>query len=163
MAYKDQVMAYRDEFIQVNEDLTGTSYLRKYESYEEWLKFVQDNEDEETKHAHVTANVYLAIREEDNKLLGMINIRHALNEYLFNYGGHIGYSIRQDERRKGYAKEMLSMALEIAKQLAIHKVLVTCDATNPASAKTILYCGGVLENEILEGDELVQRYWIDNQ
>ncbi len=55
---------------------------------------------------------------------------------------------------------MLFMALPIAKELGIDRALVTCDKNNPASAKTILRCGGVLEDERLENGELVQRYWI---
>ena len=48
----------------------------------------------------------------------------------------------------------------LAKELGIDRALVTCDKNNPASAKTILRCGGVLEDERLENGELVQRYWI---
>ena len=98
---------------------------------------------------------------EDNKLLGMINIRHTLNEYLYNYGGHIGYSVRKIERKKGYAKEMMKLALDECRRLEMKKVLLTCDADNIASAKTIKSCGGILENEVTNDEILVQRYWIE--
>ena len=158
--YKQQILEYKNEFMENGDDLAGTSYLQKYDVYEEWMKFVSDNEKESTKHTEVTASVFLAIREEDNKLVGMINIRHTLNEYLYNYGGHIGYSVRKIERRKGYAKEMLKIALDECMKLEIKKVLLTCDADNIASAKTIKSCGGILENEVSEGNEITQRYWI---
>jgi len=99
--------------------------------------------------------VFLAIREEDKKLVGVINIRHTLNEYLYNYGGHIGYSVRKIERRKGYAKEMLKIALEECTKLEIEKVLITCDADNIASAKTIKSSGGILENEVPNDTEIL--------
>lgn len=159
--YKQQVLEYKDEFMENGDDLAGTSYLQKYDVYEEWMKFVSDNEKESTKHTEVTAGVFLAIREEDNKLVGMINIRHTLNEYLYNYGGHIGYSVRKIERRKGYAKEMLKISLDECMKLGIKKVLLTCDADNIASAKTIRSCGGILENEVPNDDTLIQRYWIE--
>jgi predicted acetyltransferase len=159
--YKQQVLDYKNEFIEIGDDLAGTSYLQRYDVYEEWLRFVLDNEKESTKHTEVTASVFLAVREEDNKLVGMINIRHSLNEYLYNYGGHIGYSVRKNERRKGYAKEMLKIALEECRKLQMKKVLITCDADNIASAKTIKYCGGILENEVSNDDTLTQRYWIE--
>lgn len=90
----------------------------------------------------------------------MIHIRHKLNEYLFEFGGHIGYSVRKFEWRKGYAKEMLHLALEKCKDMNIGKVLITCSKENIASAKTIIYNGGVLENEISKGERITQRYWI---
>lgn len=160
LEYKQQVLDYRNEFIENGDDLAGTSYLRKYDVYEEWLKFVLDNEKDSTKHTEVTANVFLAVREEDNKLVGMINIRHTLNEYLFNYGGHIGYSVSRIERQKGYAKEMLKVALEKCNQMGIKEVLLVCDADNIASVKTIKSCGGILENEVANEGEVIQRYWI---
>ena len=159
--YKQQILEYKNEFMERGDDLAGTSYLQKYDVYEEWMKFVLDNEKESTKHTEVTASVFLAIREEDNKLVGMINIRHTLNEYLYNFGGHIGYSVRKIERRKGYAKEMLKIALEECTKLEIKKVLFTCDADNIASTKTIKSCGGILENEVPNDGRLIQRYWIE--
>lgn len=161
MNYSQQVLEYKKEFLENGDTLAGSSYLERYENYEDWLKFVLDNENENTKHTQVTASVFLAVREEDNRLVGIINIRHALNNYLFNYGGHIGYSVRKDERRKGYAKEMLKMALEKCRNLGMNKILLTCNADNIASAKTIKYCGGILENEVQEEDVLVQRYWVE--
>lgn len=125
------------------------------------MKFVSDNEKENTKHTEVTASVFLAIREDDNKLVGIINIRHTLNEYLHNYGGHIGYSVRKFERRKGYSKEMLGISLKECMKLGIKNVLLSCDANNIASAKTIKSCGGILENEVPNDDKLIQRYWIN--
>lgn len=160
LKFKQQVMNYKKEFIQNDDEMAGTSYLRTFDDYEEWLKFVLDNESESTKHTDVTANVYLGIREEDNNLIGFLNIRHTLNEYLFNYGGHIGYSVKKEERNKGYAKEMLKFALEECHKIGIKKVLITCDSENIASAKTIMSCGGVFENNVPEGELVTNRYWI---
>ena len=91
----------------------------------------------------------------------MIDIRHRLNDYLLNFGGHIDYSVRKSERQKGYATEMLALALIECMKLNIKRVLITCDKDNIASAKTIINNGGILENEILEGSGITQRYWIN--
>ena len=93
-------------------------------------------------------------------MVGIIDIRHRLNDYLLKFGGNIGYSVRKSERRKGYAKTMLALGLEECRKLGLEKVLITCDKENIASAKTILACGGVLENEIPEERRITQRYWI---
>jgi predicted acetyltransferase len=98
----------------------------------------------------------------DGKVLGAVNIRHRLNPNLLERGGHIGYGIRPSERRKGYATQLLYLALQKAKGMGLDKVLVTCDRGNVGSAKTITNNKGVLESEITEADEnIVQRYWID--
>lgn len=109
----------------------------------------------------VPATSYLGVRASDGTLVGMIQIRHALNDYLRRFGGHIGYSARKGERRKGYAGEMLHLALEKCREMGISRVLVTCDRENTASARTILSNGGMLEGEVREGAGVTQRYWIE--
>ncbi|NFI07416.1 GNAT family N-acetyltransferase [Clostridium botulinum] len=106
-----------------------------------------DSSREETvMYGLVPSSTYLAIRLVYNKLINMIDIRHKLNKYLFEFGGHIGYSIRKSERRKRSAKEILNLALEKSKDMNMGKVLITCSKENIASAKTIIYNCGVLEN-----------------
>ena len=104
----------------------------------------------------------MLVREEDGKIVGMIDIRHTLSPYLEKYGGHIGYSVAPDERRKGYAALMLKMALPKCRELGIEKVLITCISGNEGSRKTILKNGGVYESTVDEPDEGVrlERYWI---
>ncbi len=98
---------------------------------------------------------------DDKRILGAVNIRHRLNDYLIRIGGHIGYGIRPSDRRKGYATEMLRLALEIVKSMGIEKVLVTCDKDNIGSVKTIIKNGGIFESEDLDEGVLFQRYWIN--
>lgn len=107
----------------------------------------------------VPSSIYFLV-DEDKKIYGVIDIRHDLNDYLSQYGGHIGYGVRPSQRRKGYASQMLTLALPIAKELGINNALITCDKNNTGSAKTIINNGGILENEVINGDEITQRYWI---
>lgn len=128
--------------------------------YDTWLSKTYKNERRETCSPEwVPAHTYFLV-SEDKKIVGAINIRHSLNDYLLNYGGHIGYGIRPSERKKGYASLMLSLALPIAKKLGIDRALVTCDKKNVGSASTIVINGGILENEVVEDGRLTQRYWI---
>ncbi len=98
--------------------------------------------------------------EDRDTMVGAVNIRHYLNEYLLKYGGHIGDGIRPSERRKGYVTKMISLALEECKKLGMDKVLLVCDKDNIGSVKSIINNGGVLENEVLKEGKLIQRYWI---
>ena len=163
--YKEQVMQYRKTFLENNESFDGCAGLEECETYEEWIDF--DNRlSKKYGKTFVPSNVYLAIRISDNKLVGIIDIRTELSEFLYNYGGNIGYSVLPEERRKGYAKEMLKLTLVKCKEINIKKVLLTCDKENIASAKTIQANGGILENEVKDNVGLsesgyIQRYWID--
>ncbi|HDR7686298.1 MULTISPECIES: GNAT family N-acetyltransferase [Bacillus cereus group] len=99
---------------------------------------------------------------EENKIVGVVNIRHSLTEHLFNTGGHVGYGIRPSERRKGYATKLLELSLEKTKELNIEKVLVVCDEVNTGSEKTILHNGGLRDDDFIEEDgNIVRRYWIE--
>ena len=92
------------------------------------------------------SSTFLCIRERDQAMVGICNIRHDLNQdYLLTIAGHIGYSIHPVERRKGYATDQLRLALLEAKKLGIECVLVTAADWNIGSQKTILANGGVLE------------------
>lgn len=163
--YKKQVMEYLKEHIKNGENiLHGAGGLDKADSFEDWIQKINDDlsEEKSRKKGRVVSTQYLAIRKEDNKLVGLIQIRHKLNDYLLKCGGHIGDGVRPSERNKGYSAEMISLALEKCKELKILRVLMTCDKRNVASAKTIIKNGGVLENEIIEEDgNIVQRYWIE--
>lgn len=112
------------------------------------------------REGHVSYSTYWLVNES-NKILGVVHIRHWLNEYLLFRGGHIGYGVRPSERKKGYATKMLSLALDICKAMKISRVLITCAKNNIASAKTIINNGGILHSEGIDGGETFQRYWID--
>lgn len=162
--YLEQIYEYRQEFLDNDDSMDGTSSLRRFENIEEWLQWVDKNENEETcAKEFVPSSQFLTIRKSDNRLVGMVNIRHRLNDNLLKFGGHIGYSIRKSEREKGYAKEQLRLALLEAKKLKINKVLITCNKDNFPSRNTILSANGVLENELIDGEGITQRYWINNE
>ncbi|MFI6701139.1 GNAT family N-acetyltransferase [Streptomyces sp. NPDC050509] len=93
---------------------------------------------------------------DGDTFLGRLAIRHRLNPFLRELGGHIGYAVRPTARRRGHATAMLTAALPIARALSIDSVLVTCDTDNTASRKVIEAAGGKLEDE--RGGKL--RFWI---
>lgn len=158
---KEKLMDYKRQFIENGDSMDGTAGLRDAETFEVWYSAVCDNSHEETvREGLVPATTYMAVSTNDSRLIGMIDIRHVLNDYLLNFGGHIGYSVRKSERQQGYATEMLALALTKCIKLNIKKVLITCYKDNIASAKTIINNGAKLENEVIEGNRITQRYWI---
>jgi len=98
----------------------------------------------------------------DGELVGRASIRHRLNDWLVRYGGHVGYAVVPEHRRRGYATEILCQSVVIARSMGIAEVLVTCDVGNVASAGVIEACGGELESVVdgpTEGEQR-RRYWI---
>lgn len=163
IAYEEQVWNYRQAFLERGDSLDGTSRLREAESVEWWLDDIEQNRHEETViEGFVPATSYLAVRQSDNKVVAMIQVRHRLNDFLINFGGHIGYSVHPEERRKGYATETLRLTLiECASVHDLDKVLITCDKANVGSRKAIVNNGGSLENEYEKDGMTIQRYWIN--
>ncbi len=162
--YEDQVMAYREILIKNGESADGCAALEETETYDEWLDFENRLKKKYGK-GYTPSTVCLAVRISDNKLIGIIDFRHDLTDFLKKYGGNIGYSVLPSERQKGYAKEMLGLMLNKCRAMGKDKVLITCDKGNIASSKTIIANGGVLENEVPDEASLgksgvVQRYWI---
>ena len=109
----------------------------------------------------VPATTYWLVRD-GQEILGTVNLRHRLTEGLLKVGGHIGYSIRPDERGKGYGRLQCALALDKARALGLTRVLITCDSDNVASARVIEANGGVLADErVVEGGAVKKRYWVE--
>ncbi len=129
------------------------------------LKFEELANDIQIPEGYVPCSTFWAYEDESDTLIGAVNIRHTLNKKLLYAWGNIGYEVRPDERKKGYATEILRLALKKCRQMKMEKVLLGCYKENSASARTILKNGGVLENEIIdkESGKIIQRYWITLQ
>ena len=161
--YADQIKEYRQEFLDAGDSMDGTGSLRRFDDPLDFIQKCKDYESLETLPAdRVLATQFMLVRKSDGKVLGMLQVRHYFNEYLEKFGGHIGYSVRPSERRKGYAKQMLKMALPYCREIGLDKVLITCIDGNIGSEKTILANGGVYESTVYEPNkkEYLKRFWI---
>lgn len=162
---KEAAIEYIEEHKKFNSKISGSGSLDKYaDNYVEWLNYIELFKHQDTCPTdYCPGYTYFLIRENDDKIIGMINLRWNLNEWMINYGGNIGYGIRPTERKKGYNKINLYLCLLKAKEFGLNKVLLTVHDNNPGSYKTILSLGGVFENKVLKKGENVplRRYWID--
>ncbi len=149
------VRDYRRQFLDAGEVCNGSPGLEMMEDYETWRTVNAVGADP----GWVKGETFIALDGRGERV-GIINVRH---EALEPIGGHIGFSVRPDLRRRGYATEMLGLALAYCKEeLGLARVLITCHDDNAASARTILHYKAALENKVPDGDgRLVRRYWVE--
>ena len=166
--YAEQVWQFRQEIFDCDKDsespFAGCLSLDEAASAEEWIRLCQLRRSETTckqTGVDVPSTTYFAIRKKDNRLVGIIDLRHHINHpILGTWGGHCGYTVRPSERGHGYAKEMLRLNLNNAKELGIERLLITCHSDNAASEKTIIANGGIYEKMIVVDGIEIKRYWV---
>ena len=157
LSYADEIQRYKKEFLEDEPIINGLAGLNRFSTVEDWLEELKKRSNKDTvPEGLVPSSTYLGIRKKDNYIVGMIDIRHSLNNFLLQVGGHIGCGVRKSERKKGYAKQMIKLALEKCKELKIEKV-----NDNIASEKSIIACGGELEDIRTVDGKNYKRFWIE--
>lgn len=143
IARKADALAYIREFREYGSEINGSGGLDRYtEDYEGWLRKLEEDRARTPSEERVPARTYFLVRARDRRIVGMIDIRLALNERLRQYGGHMGYSIRPTERGQGFNKINLYLGLKVCDRHGIGEVLLDADLDNPASWKTMEALGG---------------------
>ena len=140
-------------------DLSPRAIFRDYHDFDTYIE-AQRKQETDPEPNRVPGTTYFALDKERNIIVGACQIRHYLNEDLRNGGGHIGDGVRPSERRKGYATEIIHLALEKCRELGIKEVLISCNSDNIGSRKSIINNGGVYEETVLDDGEPLEKYWI---
>jgi predicted acetyltransferase len=161
---KKEYLEFHNEWKESGEKMVPWVIQRDPSDFNKMIQSLLDEEKGESlPEGWVSDSTYWLVGE-NNRVLGVVNIRHRLTENLSNAGGHIGYGIRPSERRKGYATKLLSLSLEKAKELGINETLVVCDKWNEASKRTILNNGGIPDRDFIEEDgNVILRFWIKSE
>ena len=148
-AHKEAALAFRQEFFAHGEQvINGSELLDRTEDYDAWLAAVTANTDPETVSPDwVVTDTFFAFNDA-GKLVGIIDLRHTLNEFLRDFG-NCGYSVRPSERCKGYATEMLRQLLCIAADAGLTELHLSVERSNTPSVKTIVRNGGVPERSFM--------------
>lgn len=160
---------YKDSFVEGIQELfsdgwhTDRSESEHKDKINNFEKYIQSLEDGEKgiglPEGYVPHTQFWII--DNDEFIGEIDFRHKLNDNLEKIGGHIGYAIRPKYRRQGYASFATEEVLKYAHDFGLDKVLITCDDNNIGSIKVIEKNGGILQDKIDNGKEvLTRRYWI---
>ncbi len=155
MKWKNEALDFLNDLRQSDQEIIAVAGLEKcleHTTYESWLRESNKRINKEYCDTinRVPSKSYFFIRKNDNHLIGMISIRFNLTEKMLKYFGHISYCIAPSERRKGYSKVNLYLALFKARELGLSEVIISCEVDNLASNRTILSLGGNMIHSIFE-------------
>lgn len=159
LKYKDSFLEAIKEFQEEEKDYS-VGFDNLEENFDKYISWLEDGEKRinlEEDYVPFTSLWLIG----NNKYVGVVSIRHKLNEKLSKVGGHIGYDIKPSMRRMGYGTEILKLSLPIAKQIGLDRVMLTCDDSNIASWKIMEKNGAILDEKYNYEGKFKRRYWID--
>lgn len=166
---KKEALEYLNEFVEFDSNINGTGSMDrclKDWTYEEFLivNEKRKNRDYAYNNNLCPSKTFFLIRKNDNKIIGMINIRYDISKALLEKGAtHIGYSIRPTERNKGYNKIQLYLGLLEQQRIGEKEIIIGCSKDNITSNKSILSLGGILKQTILDKyDNTINNYYFLN-
>jgi predicted acetyltransferase len=168
MNYQLRTLTPEDEqaYLKFLEDWKDENLIVPYsarllgKTFEAFLEFLKLNEKNSIDPMNRVPETIYVMVDDQQTIVGALSLRHYLNQRLYELRGHIGYGIAPSFRKQGLGSLMLKMSFEYCKTMNIPEVLITCDKTNIGSSLVIQNNGGILENEVLDVDHYIQRYWI---
>ena len=159
---KEQLLDMINEINEYDANFEGLDDIGRMEDYNVFLKKLEKWKHQEQINFNYSPQTTFGVFDNE-KLVGGFVLRHTLKGVLINHGGNIGYLVRPSERKKGYGKILLKLALEKARDIGLEKVLVTCRNDNIGSKKVIESNGGIYENDYCDESlgKTYRRYWIE--
>lgn len=158
---ESRALDFKKEFFDNGEKTINGSYkldMDRY-TYSEWLQIIKDNLNKDVVNPKFgLSHTFFAVKY-DGKIVGIVNFRHTITDF-YKDSGHIGYSVRPSERKKGYATEILRQVLECVKKQGLTEVYLTCKKDNEASRKTIVRNCGTLNRIFIKNEIEYEEYRI---
>ena len=101
VSFENDIAAFRQEMLDAGSSMDGTGPLKRMDNIAEWLEITRSLESKDTVPSNwVTCDQYIYVRETDHKIIGMIQFRHYLNDFLEKYGlESTYYAADRDEER----------------------------------------------------------------
>jgi len=163
--FAEEIAAYRQEMLDAESSFDGCFSLKRMPDIKEYVEHCTDwaNPSREPDEHGAWGTVILCIRESDRRMVGCMQVHNILTERMTKYTGHVGYSVRPSERKKGYATRMLAKAKDFLASFGFIEINVSCLPGNEGSRRVIMANGGeYIETVFLESDGVnLERYKID--
>ena len=161
LKHKENALEFKKEFFEHGENvINGSEMLDNMDSYDNWLNSVLNNANPDKVNPDWVLTDTFFVVDDAGKIIGIVDFRHELKGFLVDFG-HVGYSVRPTERRKGYATEILSKIKQIAKEAGLSALQLSVERKNEPSVKTILKNGGKLQRSFEYEGEMADVYLIE--
>lgn len=150
--------AYRGSFLAAQRELGAEAKVVDDAAFAAMLVDIAAARTRAVTPTRVPSTTLWLVEPAADAFIGRISIRHVLSASLRVLGGHIGYDVRPSRRGQGHAVTMLRLALPHARALGVDPAMLTCDAANVPSWRTIERCGGTRTEEFVHDGIARYRY-----
>ena len=117
---------------------------------------VRRGEGKDIPHGWVPETTFWIV--DGDRVVGEIEIRHPLNDYLQQIGGNIGYLVHPGYRNLGVATFALREGRKILGSMGVREPLATCRDDNAPSIRVLEKCGGIRAENSNRPGPLRRRY-----
>lgn len=148
---------YADQMTDFVNELRRENYSRRV--VDPWLKEIETEFSRSPGGSEKLVGVKLLVRTNDDYVVGLHCVRDGMDKQtLLDMGGNISYMIRPSERRKGYNKINMYLALKECAKRGFSVITLVSEEGNRAAARSIRAMGGRLVTTFYDRDGMGVRF-----